>query len=158
MRVFLKSPVLENGTPGSVRGASGNRRPYRDGAQVGETEMRRKAKLLFICGKMAAGKSTLSRELAGRENAVLLIQDEFLERLYPGEIVDIPGFLKCSSRVKDALTPHICALLSRGVSVVLDFPANTKNQRAWFRSHGARISSDMSTTLQTSSNLLYKGI
>ena len=30
MRVFLKSPVLENGTPGSVRGASGNRRPYRD--------------------------------------------------------------------------------------------------------------------------------
>ena len=29
-RVFLKSPVLENGTPGSVRGASGNRRPYRD--------------------------------------------------------------------------------------------------------------------------------
>jgi len=31
MRVFLKSPVLENGTPGSVRGASGNWRPYRDG-------------------------------------------------------------------------------------------------------------------------------
>ena len=30
MRVFLKSPVLENGTPGSVRGASGNWRPYRD--------------------------------------------------------------------------------------------------------------------------------
>jgi predicted kinase len=83
---------------------------------------------------MAAGKSTLSRELAERENAVLLIQDEFLERLYPGEIVDIPGFVKCSSRVKDALTPHICALLSMGLSVVLDFPGNTKNQRAWFRS------------------------
>jgi hypothetical protein len=32
-RVFLKSPVLENGTPGSVRGASGNRRPYRDAAR-----------------------------------------------------------------------------------------------------------------------------
>ena len=31
MRVFLKSPALANGTPGSVRGASGNRRPYRDG-------------------------------------------------------------------------------------------------------------------------------
>jgi hypothetical protein len=29
-RVFLKSPVLENGTPGSVRGALGNWRPYRD--------------------------------------------------------------------------------------------------------------------------------
>ncbi len=29
-RVDLKSPVQENRPPGSVRGASGNRRPYRD--------------------------------------------------------------------------------------------------------------------------------
>jgi predicted kinase len=48
---------------------------------TGTTEMYREAKLLFLCGKMAAGKSTLSRQLAERENAVLLVQDEFLERL-----------------------------------------------------------------------------
>ena len=29
-RVVLKSPVRENRPPGSVRGAPGNRRPYRD--------------------------------------------------------------------------------------------------------------------------------
>src|SRR5205085_162364 len=29
-RVSLRSPVRKNCTPGSVRGASGNRRPYRD--------------------------------------------------------------------------------------------------------------------------------
>ena len=29
-RVFLKSPVREIRTPGSARGASGNRRVYRD--------------------------------------------------------------------------------------------------------------------------------
>ena len=29
-RVDLKSPVRENRPPGSVRGASGNRRPYLD--------------------------------------------------------------------------------------------------------------------------------
>ena len=29
-RVEVKSPVRENCTPGSVRGAPGNRRPYRD--------------------------------------------------------------------------------------------------------------------------------
>jgi hypothetical protein len=29
-RVLLKSPVRENRTPGSVRGAPGNRRVYRD--------------------------------------------------------------------------------------------------------------------------------
>jgi predicted kinase len=91
------------------------------------------AKLLFLCGKMAAGKSTLSRELAERENAVLLVQDEFLERLFPGEIVDIPGYVKYSSRLNDALEPLICSLLSRGISVVLDFPGNTRSQRAWFR-------------------------
>ena len=95
--------------------------------------MRCNAKLLFMCGKMAAGKSTLSRQLADRENAVLLVQDEFLERLFPGAIVDIAGFVEYSSRVRDALAPHICALLSKGLSVVLDFPANTRKQRAWFR-------------------------
>ena len=95
--------------------------------------MHSRAKLLFVCGKMAAGKSTLSRELAARENAVLLVQDEFLGRLFPGEIVDIPDFVKYSSRVRDALAPHIRSLLSRGISVVLDFPGNTRDQRAWFR-------------------------
>ncbi len=90
-------------------------------------------KLMFLCGKMAAGKSTLARDLAERENAVLLAQDEFLDHLFPGEITDIPGFVKYSTRLKNALTPHVCALLSKGVSVVLDFPGNTMAQRAWFR-------------------------
>jgi predicted kinase len=93
----------------------------------------RKAKLYFMCGKMAAGKSTLSRALAESAGAVLLIQDDFLARLYPGEIVDIPDYVKYSTRLKDALTPHICALLSSGMPVVLDFPGNTRKQRTWFR-------------------------
>jgi len=91
------------------------------------------AKLIFFCGKMAAGKSTLARDLAVRQNAVLLVQDDFLHALFRDEITDIPGFVKCSSRLKNALTPHVCALLSKGISVVLDFPGNTKTQRAWFR-------------------------
>jgi predicted kinase len=91
------------------------------------------AKLLFLCGKMAAGKSTLARDLARREHAILLVQDEFLDHLYPDEITDIPAFVKCASRLRNALAPHVCALLSRGISVVLDFPGNTRVQRAWFR-------------------------
>ncbi len=91
------------------------------------------AKLIFFSGKMAAGKSTLARDLAQRENAVLLVQDEFLDHLFPGEITDIPGFIKYSSRLRNALGQHVCALLSKGISVVLDFPANTKAQRTWFR-------------------------
>ena len=91
------------------------------------------AKLMFFCGKMASGKSTFARELADREKAVLLVQDELLEALFPGEIIDVQGFVKYSSRLKNALTPHICALLSKGISVVIDFPGNTRTQRAWFR-------------------------
>lgn len=91
------------------------------------------AKLIFLCGKMAAGKSTLARELAEREQAILLVQDQFLDSLYPGEITDIPGFVRCSSRLRNALEPHVCALLTKGIPVVLDFPGNTKAQRAWFR-------------------------
>jgi predicted kinase len=91
------------------------------------------ARLYFFCGKMAAGKSTLAKELARTKNAVLLVQDEFLAKLFPGEIRDIPDFVKYSSRVKEALTPLIQTLLLRGTAVVLDFPGNTRNQRAWFR-------------------------
>lgn len=91
-------------------------------------------KLFFLCGKMAAGKSTVARALAEQEDAVLLVQDEFLDALYPGEIVDLSDFARCASRLRNALAPHVCALLSRGVPVVLDFPGNTKDQRAWFRS------------------------
>jgi predicted kinase len=95
--------------------------------------MNTSATLLFLCGKMAAGKSTLARELAEHRDAILFVQDELLERLFPGEITDIPGFFDRSSRLRNAITPHICAILSKGISVVLDFPGNTKAQRGWFR-------------------------
>lgn len=91
------------------------------------------AKLIFFCGKMAAGKSTLARELAARERAALLVQDEFAERLFPGEIVDIPSYAKYAGRLNSAIGPHVVALLTLGTSVVLDFPGNTRSQRAWFR-------------------------
>jgi len=93
----------------------------------------RRGKLVFICGKMAAGKSTLSKELAAREDAVHLAQDGLLGALYPGEFTDLAAFVKYSTRLQSVLTPHIVALLTKGVSVVLDFAANTRRQRAWFR-------------------------
>ena len=98
-----------------------------------DNNMSTSAKLIFVCGKMAAGKSTLARDLADRENAALLVQDDFLDALFPGEITDIHAFVERYSRLKKALTPHICAVLSKGMSVVLDFAAATKAQREWFR-------------------------
>lgn len=118
--------------------------------------MKTAAKLFFLCGKMAAGKSTLARDLAEREDAVLLVQDELLDHLYPNEITDIAAFIKCSSRLKHALEPHIAALLSKGISVVLDFPANTREQRAWFRGIFERANVDHELHFVDASDALCK--
>src|SRR4026208_867234 len=91
------------------------------------------AKLMFLCGKMAAGKSTLARDLAERSGAILLVQDELLGGLFCGGVADGPDFLDRSSRLRNALAPHICAVLSKGISIVLDFPGHTRAQRVWFR-------------------------
>ncbi|MEO8677887.1 MAG: ATP-binding protein [Vicinamibacterales bacterium] len=95
--------------------------------------MRPKGKLFFFCGKMAAGKSTLAGALAARHDAVLWSQDELAETLFPSQIVNVATYLEYSSRIGRMVAPHVAAVLSRGVNVVLDFPANTRTQRAWFR-------------------------
>lgn len=96
--------------------------------------MDNKTTLHFLCGKMASGKSTLAKILAEKHNAILIVEDEWLSELYPDEITNIPEYLQYSSRLQNLLSNHIKSLLSSGVSVVLDFPANTENQRNWFRS------------------------
>lgn len=103
---------------------------------VGPAESRmtaERATLYFMCGKMAAGKSTHAKELAKAKNAVIFVQDEILDALYPGDIRQIEDFVKYSARVRLAWSSHITELLGRGISVVLDFPANTIAQRGWFR-------------------------
>ncbi|RXK00482.1 cell division protein ZipA [Arcobacter sp. CECT 8986] len=92
-----------------------------------------KNKLHFMCGKMASGKSTLSKKLANEHNAILLSEDELLKKLYPNEINTIQDYAKYSTLLKEALTEHIIELLIKGNNVVLDFPANTISQREWFK-------------------------
>lgn len=77
---------------------------------------------------MECGRDSLSNE---RSLTRTLELDCILERLFPGEIVVIPSSVTYSARIRDALAPHICSLRSMGISVVLDFPANTRNQRSW---------------------------
>lgn len=89
--------------------------------------------LYFFCGKMASGKSTLARSLAQHHDAILWSEDELLAKLYPGEVQDVASYVRCAARLKDALASHLCELLGRGLSLVLDFPANTVRQRQWMR-------------------------
>lgn len=89
--------------------------------------------LTFFCGKMGAGKSTLSSKIAREREAVLISEDEWLAALFPGEINDFNDYVSYSSRLKPVLRSHVEQVLLAGTSVVLDFPGNTRKQRAWFK-------------------------
>lgn len=89
--------------------------------------------LHLLCGKIAAGKSTLARSLADAPATVLIDQDFWLSRLYPDELESFDDYVRCSGRLRQAMGPHVEALLRAGISVVLDFPANTIATRRWMR-------------------------
>ena len=93
----------------------------------------RTATLHLICGKIAAGKSTLACRLASAPTTVLISEDDWLSRLYPGEIAALEDYVRCSGRLREAMGPHVEALLRAGLSMVLDFPANTPERRRWMR-------------------------
>ena len=88
----------------------------------------------MLCGKIAAGKSTLAIRLAHAPATVLLSEDHWLSRLYRDELASLADYVRCSARLRDAMGSHIESLLRADLSVVLDFPANTVANRQWMRS------------------------
>src|SRR5256885_13647059 len=63
--------------------------------------------------------------------SVLVSEDSWLAGLYPGEMQSVADYVRCSTRLKGLMGAHVQALLDAGVSVVLDFPANTLEGRGW---------------------------
>jgi predicted kinase len=90
--------------------------------------------LYLICGKIAAGKSTLARRLATRPATLLITMDDWMSILFPTENRTIEDFTLLSARLRAAMGPHIVDILRHDLSVVLDFPANTVRWRSWMRS------------------------
>ena len=89
--------------------------------------------LYLLCGKIAAGKSTLAKRLAARPATVLISEDHWTSNLFPEELKTVEDYSRYSSRLRNAMGPHVVALLKAGMSVVLDFPANTLASRRWMR-------------------------
>ena len=94
--------------------------------------MGNQGKLFFFCGKMGAGKSTKSKVVAAENNAVLVSEDDWLSAHYPSQIQTFDDYITYSTLIKPFIKRHIQNLLNIGVNVVMDFPANTVKQRAWF--------------------------
>jgi predicted kinase len=89
--------------------------------------------LHILCGKIATGKSILAALLSAKPGTVLIAEDALLDILFGDELQTREDYVRCSGRIKAAMQPHIEAFLRAGVSVVLNFPANTLGQRLWFR-------------------------
>jgi predicted kinase len=89
--------------------------------------------LHMICGKIAAGKSTLARRLADAPAIILISEDVWLSTLYPDEQRTVAEYARNAQRLRTVMGGHIEALLRAGLSVVLDFPANTVANRQWMR-------------------------
>lgn len=92
-----------------------------------------KPTLHLLCGKIASGKSTLSAELSARPMTIVISEDQWLARLYAGEMRDVADYVRCSAKLREAMAPHLITLLQAGMSVVLDFPANTLSNRQWMK-------------------------
>jgi len=90
--------------------------------------------LYLLCGKIAAGKTTLSRRLAARRATVLISEDHWTSNLFADDLRTIDDYGRYSARLRAAMGPHIVDILRQGLSIVLDFPANTVRVRSWMRS------------------------
>ncbi|MDX7988860.1 ATP-binding protein [Xenorhabdus sp. 12] len=95
--------------------------------------MNEKSVLHILCGKIASGKSTLSAKLAQQPMTIVISEDSWLSPLYGNEMNTVSDYVHYSAKLKDAMKPHLVALLQAGISVVLDFPANTLANRHWMK-------------------------
>ena len=90
--------------------------------------------MYLLCGKIAAGKSTLARRLASRPAALLITEDHWTSKLFADDLKTIDDYSRYSARLRAAMGPHVVDILRQGLSVVLDFQANTVGVRTWMRS------------------------
>lgn len=89
---------------------------------------------MFFCGKAGAGKTTVAHALAPEHRAILLSEDIWMLRLYGDQLKVFDDYVRLSRQLKTVVGPLVVDLLRSGNTVVMDFQANTRNIRSWFRS------------------------
>lgn len=63
----------------------------------------------------------------------MIAEDEWLDGLYSDEMSSISDYMRYMSKFREVMGPHVVSLLNKGISVVLDFQANTIASRDWMR-------------------------
>lgn len=75
----------------------------------------------------------LAAELGTLDATVVISEDDWLSALYSEEMSSISDYVRCTSKLRKIIEPHVASLLNAGISVVLDFQANTIEARNWMR-------------------------
>jgi predicted kinase len=65
---------------------------------------------------------------------LLISEDHWTSSLFASDLRTIDDYGRFSARLRAAMGPHVVDILRQGLSVVLDFPANTISNRHWMRS------------------------
>ena len=91
------------------------------------------ATLHMLCGKIAAGKSSLAALLGAAPLTVIISEDKWMAPLFGHELKEVADYVRLAPRLRAAMGPHVVDLLKAGMSVVLDYPANTLANRAWMK-------------------------
>jgi predicted kinase len=90
--------------------------------------------LHLVCGKIAAGKSTLCARLGAAPDTVTISEDAWLKALFGEEMKEAADYVRVQAKLLPPMGGLIADLLGAGLDVVLDFQANTVRRRAWMKS------------------------
>ena len=71
--------------------------------------------LYLLCGKAAAGKSTLALRLAARPATLLISEDHWTSHLYADDLKTMDDYGRYSARLRAAMGPHIIDILRPGL-------------------------------------------
>lgn len=91
------------------------------------------ATLHMLCGKIAAGKSSLAAQLGAAPLTVIISEDKWMAPLFGDQLKEVADYVRLAPLLRAAMGPHVADLLKAGMSVVLDYPANTLANRAWMK-------------------------
>jgi predicted kinase len=102
----------------------------------------------MVCGNTAAGKSTYSRALAKKHNAILFSIDPWMQALYGADYNpaknDFNWLMERTERCKKQIREIAEQIIAQNRSVVLDFGFGDKESRDYYRtwaiSQGAEVS------------------
>lgn len=75
----------------------------------------------------------MTAQLGSMDATVVIAEDDWLNALYSEEMSSISDYVRCTLKLRRIIEPHVVSLLNAGISVVLDFQANTIATRAWMR-------------------------